>query len=287
VGQGNYTGTATGSFAIEQRKLTIGAANTSKAYGADDPEFETEATGLVDGHSIDSVNFVRAAGEAAESEHAIYVMDAKIVDANGADVTANYAITYSAGTLTIGAAPVVAEIMKPSATFKGGSLRMPGTTTDTTATTSADLRFGYQINLPEGVTVQEAITAGRLKWSWSYGTNPNQLAYTKSGVNYSISEDGTVVSNLVFTDIPVADFAKTIYVRITVTYTADDGTIYTFNESDVTVGDGEDSTLQPNGRSVLDVLNKILETTPEDTTDEQLKAERDFAQSLINAYNER
>jgi hypothetical protein len=97
----------------------------------------------------------------------------------------------------------------PTIEFLGGSLRMSDTITagtDDAKVTSAALRLGYKIVLPEGFDVDD------LSWEWLYGAAgasgsvaASDLKYVRKGENY-ILKDGGVVSNLVFTDISASHF---------------------------------------------------------------------------------
>ena len=55
--------------------------------------------------------------------------------------------------------------------------------------TKTSLRFGYQIQLPEGAVLES--------WKWDYGTSEENLFLTVKGENKVPQADGSFVSNLV------------------------------------------------------------------------------------------
>ena len=110
--------------------------------------------------------------------------------------------------------------------FLGGSLLM-----DEEETAETELRFGYNIVLPEGAKEET------LKWSWKWGLSETELSMTTEGVNkLSAAEAGIegvtegVVSNIVITEIPRAEFATSIYTQLTISYETEEGTTVTLTE---------------------------------------------------------
>ena len=61
-GKNRYTGTATGSFVIQKRKLTIVADNLQKLYGDADPILTYNVQGLLNEDKVD-VRLTRQPGE--------------------------------------------------------------------------------------------------------------------------------------------------------------------------------------------------------------------------------
>ena len=131
--------------------------------------------------------------------------------------------------------------------FWGGSLRMDKyeIAGGTFNTDEADLRFGFNFDLPEGAT--------RTAFGFDWGTNKSDLSRRVNGVNVRDAKtqrldtdpegvSGTV-SNLVITNIPKANFNTVIYAQMWVTYELD-GVSYTIH-TDV------------QSRSVSDVATKI------------------------------
>jgi hypothetical protein len=185
---------------------------------------------------------------------------------NSIDVT-----PYSAGTAKISvyagaddkyaaSAPVELTVVVVETSFRGGSLRV-----DNPSTTSASIRLGYQIVMPE-----ELFESGSVAWQWSYGASTAVDAGTLAGKNLIVEsrdeEAGTVtiVSNIVFTNVAKASFDSTLYARL-----------------EVVSVDGSSDQAQAisagavYGRSVLDVARAIL--ADDSATDDA----RDYASGLI------
>lgn len=132
--------------------------------------------------------------------------------------------------------------------FWGGSLRMDKyENADGTFTTDeADLRFGFNFDLPKG--------AKRTAFGFDWGTIKSDLNRHVKGVNYrdaitqrlDTDPEGVkgTVSNLVITNIPKAYFGTMIYAQMWVTYELN-GVSYTIH-TDV------------QSRSVSDIATKIM-----------------------------
>lgn len=132
--------------------------------------------------------------------------------------------------------------------FWGGSLRMDKyeNADGTFNTDEADLRFGFNFDLPQGAT--------REAFGFDWGTNKSDLNHHVKGVNYrdaitqrlDTDPEGVkgTVSNLVITNIPKAYFNTMIYARMWVTYKLN-GVSYTIH-TDV------------QSRSVSDIATKIM-----------------------------
>ena len=131
--------------------------------------------------------------------------------------------------------------------FWGGSLRMDKyEKADGTFTTDeADLRFGFNFDLPEGAT--------RTAFGFDWGTSKSKLDRHVSGINVRDAKtqplktdpegvSGTI-SNLVVTNIPKGSFGTVIYAQMWVTYELN-GVSYTIH-TDV------------QSRSVSDIATKI------------------------------
>ena len=142
--------------------------------------------------------------------------------------------------------------------FLGGSLRMDYKKVDGSYDfTKTSLRFGYQIQLPEGAVLES--------WKWDYGTSEENLFLTVKGENKVPQADGSFVSNLVLTDAPVDKYDTLVYTALSVTYKKDGQTI--------TVTDKTES------RSVKAVAEAIV-NAPNAT-----EAEKEYARGLLNAFN--
>ena len=97
--------------------------------------------------------------------------------------------------------------------FLGGSVRMPegyavgaAPKDKEVATGKADLRFGYTITLPTGLTMAD------INWSWQWGVEGITGTRTVIGVNYIELGNNSYRTNLVITGIPVdTDYATNIH----------------------------------------------------------------------------
>ena len=98
AGYDNLTGSAT--VTITQKALTITSESGTKEYdGKPLTASGYTAEGLVSGDRVASVKIEGSQTDVGSSKNTI--SDAKIVNAAGKDVTANYVITYVPGTLTV------------------------------------------------------------------------------------------------------------------------------------------------------------------------------------------
>lgn len=97
TGKGDYTGTATGTFAIGKKALTITAKNQTITYGQSISKSTSQVTvsGLVSGDSLTSITLTQSTTNAT-TDGTITPSAAKT--SNGAG---NYSITYATGTLVI------------------------------------------------------------------------------------------------------------------------------------------------------------------------------------------
>ena len=100
TGKGNYSGTFTRTYKITPKPLTITADSDSKAYdGKTLTKDSYTDTGLATGDSFASVTVTGSQTEVGKSDNV--PSDAKIVDADGQDMNANYEITYEKGELEV------------------------------------------------------------------------------------------------------------------------------------------------------------------------------------------
>ena len=96
-GNGNYSAIVKdGVYTIGQRPVTVAAKAQTIQEGGKIATGAGKATvtGLAEGHKLSAVKLTASGAS-------IVASDAKIVDAKGVDVTANYAITYAAGALIV------------------------------------------------------------------------------------------------------------------------------------------------------------------------------------------
>lgn len=105
TGIGNYSGEFTRTYKILPMALTITADSDTKEYdGKALTKDSYTNTDLAKGDSIESVTVTGTQTEVGSSDNV--PSDAKIVDENGKDATANYEISYVAGKLTVTALPI-------------------------------------------------------------------------------------------------------------------------------------------------------------------------------------
>ena len=135
----------TGTFKITERPLTITADSAERVYdGTPLTADGFSSEGLAEGDSISSAKVEGSQTEIGSSANT--VSDAKIINAKGKDVTANYSITYVPGTLTVVAVPVE----KATLTFDLAG----GTLDDKTGSFTITANVGDTITLP-GVPTRE------------------------------------------------------------------------------------------------------------------------------------
>ena len=111
VAKDRYT-TVTGeaTVTINEKELSVTADNQTIIVGECIDTGKFTVTGLVDGDTFSSVTLTPSTTEVTDNG-TIDLSDAKIVNASGDDVTANYNITYVSGTLVIvETAPIEYEI---------------------------------------------------------------------------------------------------------------------------------------------------------------------------------
>ncbi|MBQ3328508.1 MAG: hypothetical protein IJG88_00975, partial [Eggerthellaceae bacterium] len=99
-GKGDFEGAATGEFEISQRQLTVTADSAERGYdGAALTADGFASEGLAEGDAVVSANVSGSQTDAGSSANT--ASDAKVENAAGEDVTADYDISYADGTLTI------------------------------------------------------------------------------------------------------------------------------------------------------------------------------------------
>lgn len=91
--------------------------------------------------------------------------------------------------------------------FKGGSLRVDYP--DDASRTA--MRLGYEIGLPEGYEAS---------WQWKCSTDESLSgAVSVMGKNYKTGSVGTLVSNVVFTNVNASDYDERVFAQMSVTIT--------------------------------------------------------------------
>ncbi len=129
---GNYEVTIEdGSLAITPRELTIVASDnlgnvySGEPYGSDG--YDTKQN-LAEGHTVESVTLEGEETDAGFHFDAIVASEAKIVDANGENVTANYNIDYVSGDIEIKPYELTVTAASDEKPFDGTPLENDGYT---------------------------------------------------------------------------------------------------------------------------------------------------------------
>ncbi len=158
---------AKGTLTINAKPVTITADSGTKVYDGKPLTVGTcTNTALAEGHSIQSVTVTGSQTEVGSSENEPSA--ARIVNADGDDVTANYVITYNNGTLKVTPAPVTLTANSGSKTYSGEEQTITGFTvkdkdnneinnltfTGVTASGSGTNAGGYDVTF-KGVTVDD------------------------------------------------------------------------------------------------------------------------------------
>jgi len=121
VNDANYTGSASGSFVINQANATVTASAASKTYGTADPALGATETGFT---IADAATITLSATRAAGEDVGTYAIRPS---ATGA-ATANYNITYVAANFTVTQAAPVFSNLTPSQISQGrASINVSGT----------------------------------------------------------------------------------------------------------------------------------------------------------------
>lgn len=213
TGESEYAGTATGTFTIRKKALSVTAAeNAAVTYGASLESTQFTADGLAPEHTVT----VTAA--ACETP----ALTAAVKDGNGNDVTANYDITCSCNTLTVNPLPVTLEWSNLTdrtygdgktvtaavtnaldgddvqVTVTGGSETAAGTHTATaTALTGTDAANytlesqQVQYTVAKADPTVTAPTARTLTYTGGALVLVNPGSTTGGTLKYSIAQDGT------------------------------------------------------------------------------------------------
>lgn len=165
------------------------------------------------------------------------------------------------------------EKVAPQISFRGAAIRVPETYDyqtegwdNTAALSKTNLRFGYVITLPEGMTMDD------IAWSWNWGTDKEDLNKTVVGKEYIDLGNNTYRTNLVITNIPTdTAYATDIHSQLTLTYTKD----------------GEEATIVDpvQTRSVKFVAEAIKAAMDKGTCNETDRVQN-YVRDLINKVNE-
>ncbi|MEE8836578.1 MAG: hypothetical protein SOH80_06325 [Eubacteriales bacterium] len=203
-----------------------------------------DVSGLVTGHSLDAISLAGGTGETAGK---VIASDARIKDGNNQDVTSNYTVSYTPGTLTVRAAlsrtvtfkvvngswndettadktvtltgyegdtlklaatDIPAVGTKPNDTYKAGSWDVtPSAETEITA----DTTYTYTYAAKEASVVTKAPTAKTLTYTGSAQALVTAGEATGGTMQYAIG-DANGASQPYTTSIPAKTDAGTYYV---------------------------------------------------------------------------
>jgi F0F1-type ATP synthase epsilon subunit len=142
----NYAVTlANGTLAVTPASLTITAANASRTYGASNPIFTATYGGLVNGDTSSVVTSLNLTTPATTGTS----VGSYAINGTGA-LAANYNITYVAGTLTIGQAPLTITA--------DNSSRLYGSTNSAFTASYSGLTAGDTSNVVSGLTLSTSAT---------------------------------------------------------------------------------------------------------------------------------
>ncbi len=167
----NYSITyKSGTVTVDKATLTITSDSGNFTYDGTYHDFSYTKSGLAKGDYIDSIvngqNSYRNAGSYTDTQS-----DAVIYNAGGEDMSANYSITYKAGTVTIDKATL-------TITVDAGQGKVYGTD---------DPTFKYSVNgLADGDSMSGALSREAGKDVGSYAINQNTLDVVTDGDNYDV-----------------------------------------------------------------------------------------------------
>ena len=113
---------------VTEDKITISAGDVTRTYnGLLQEVTDYKADGLLEGHKIAALTYSAEGTDASEiAYNGAFGDDLEIVDANGADVTDTYFVTYVPGTLTINQLPITIQARSDSKTYDGKALTNSG-----------------------------------------------------------------------------------------------------------------------------------------------------------------
>ena len=142
----NYkSGTATANFNINQKAATVTAKAQIVERKANITKGTAQATlsGQVSGHKLSAVTLTASSTANATTSGTITPSAAKIVNASGTDVTANYDITYTKGKLTVSKTAIAPVVTIANWTY-GGTASKPSVTGNTG---SGTVTYKYKVKV--------------------------------------------------------------------------------------------------------------------------------------------
>ena len=187
---GNYSGSASTTFTISPATLTIKASDQTITYGQSITEGtgQVTATGLCAGDSLRGITL--AASTRNVPGGTIELSAAQIKNSSGGDVTANYNITYEAGTLTINKAQatVTGDPTANTLTYTGAAqaLVTAGTASIGEVVYSLTEMGTYSTTIPTGTNAGTYTVWYKVEGTTNYeGTAPVKVDVTIGKANYT------------------------------------------------------------------------------------------------------
>ncbi|USF28381.1 hypothetical protein N510_003340 [Firmicutes bacterium ASF500] len=187
---GNYSGSASTTFTISPATLTIKASDQTITYGQSITEGtgQVTATGLCAGDSLSGITL--AASTRNVPGGTIELSAAQIKNSSGGDVTANYNITYEAGTLTINKAQatVTGDPTANTLTYTGAAqaLVTAGTASIGEVVYSLTEMGTYSTTIPTGTNAGTYKVWYKVEGTTNYeGTAPVKVDVTIGKANYT------------------------------------------------------------------------------------------------------
>ena len=186
--KGNYSGTVSENFVINKRAVTVKSADASKDYDGTALRAQTGGTvtsgSLVAGHELT----VTSTGSRTDAGSGSNTISTVTIKSGTTDVTPNYEITKTSGTLTVNARRITVKSGSSSKTYDGSPL-----TNNTGTVTSGSLVSGHTMTVTNTGTIT----------NYQAGGTPNTLSTVtiKSGTtnvtgNYAITKtNGTLTIN--------------------------------------------------------------------------------------------
>ena len=168
---------ATGTYTISPAPLNVTAANNSITYGGTVPPLTVSYTGFVNGDGVSSLSSPATATTSANSSSPA---GAYPITASGA-AGSNYTITYTAGTLTVGKAPLTVTADSKSMPL-GGPL--PPLTVSYSGFVNGDNASSLTTPSMASTAATAASPAGTYAITASGGSSPN---YTFTYVNGTLA----------------------------------------------------------------------------------------------------
>ena len=177
-----------GWLKINPYMISIEPTETTFQYNGEEPKVKTDkieisnenGKGLLLDHYVESIE-TEGSGVDADTYEWFSGHDAKIVDGNGNDVTANYQISYAAKTMTITPAPLKITTDSAEKTYDGSALTAGGKIEGVVERDKKDVKLNITGSQTNAGTSNNTYT---IEWG------------TAKATNYKIDEDiGTLTIN--------------------------------------------------------------------------------------------